>query len=74
MDSDFCDHIYYGYVFEKCDYIYIIFDITTCSQMAWKILKDHDKKDIYWFYDVAFSISNQPERLSEKTSKEDAIV
>lgn len=73
-EYDVKDHLFYGYVFDSCDYIYIIFDITTQASMAWKVLKDYDVKDIYWWYYSSFSIQYQPERLSEKTSKEEATV
>ena len=59
------NHLFYGYVFEDSDYIYLIYDITDDAGMAFKVLKEIDKEHIYWFYEYQFSLSwekDQPER------------
>jgi uncharacterized protein YneR len=49
-DYNVKDHIYYGFACEKPNYIDIVFDVTDVSGMSWKVLKDYDSKDLYWYY------------------------
>ena len=44
----------YGYVYPDCDYIEIIYNITDDNSMLWKVLKDYEKKDVFWLYRAAF--------------------
>jgi hypothetical protein len=63
------DNIYYGFVWPN-GYIYIILRIINANEMiemAWKVLKDYDLSDIYWFHNLQLSVDFQPERLSPET-------
>lgn len=49
-EKDVRDHLFYGYVLKRTKVIFILLDITTAYPMSWKILKEYNDKDIYWFY------------------------
>lgn len=66
---DVKDHLFYGYVFPDSHYIYIVFDITTNTGMGWKAHKEHDEKDMYWYYVSEFSETFNNELKNLKDNK-----
>ena len=52
-EYDTIDRLYFGYVFPDSYYIYLIAEIynNKVATMGWKVLKDFDKKEVFWFYD-----------------------
>ncbi len=51
---DVKDHLFYGYI--ENEYIFIIFDITTQISMLWKVQKEFNDDQIFWYYYNAFKI------------------
>jgi len=66
------NHLFYGYVFENSDYIYLIYDITDGAAMAFKVLKEIDVENIYWFYEYEFSKGWEKDQL-ERSKRENSI-
>ncbi|KKL03446.1 hypothetical protein LCGC14_2626090, partial [marine sediment metagenome] len=49
------DKIFYGYVFKNSYYIYVVYEVMSGDGYGWKVLKDFDKDEVYWYYRSEFT-------------------
>lgn len=49
------DQIFYGYVFRNSYYIYIVYEVISEDGYGWKVLKDFDKNEVFWYYRSDFA-------------------